>query len=268
MEVCKICNREFNNRNGLSRHLIHSHKISVSDYRRAYLNSEEEELCPYCKTRNRREFNGGWNLRETCDSEECISKIMSRRGKIGRSYISSERMSEIMKNKWQDEDYRSKQSSSMSKFWNSEEGKKLSSSRNEKVFANPLFRDKIINNAREMNKARYSKIKDSKEEYVKFRESLANSYISRNGIVTTYIYLMERGDEIKVGITRDLNKRAREEKAEVIESIKLNSVCASYFENKILIDNYEFLISRNIKSEWFPIELKDNILEYFNQIKH
>lgn len=268
MEICKICNREFNNRNGLSRHLKHSHKISISDYRRTYLNSAEEELCPYCKIRNRREFNGGWNLRETCDSEECISKIMSRRGKIGRSYISSERMSEIMKDKWQDESYRNKQSISMSKFWNSEEGKKLSSLRNERVFANPLFRDKIINNAQEMNKVRYSKIRDSKQEYIKFRESLESSYISRNGIVTTYVYLMERDNEIKVGITRDLNKRAREEKAKVIESIKMNSVCASHLENEILIDNYDSLISRNIKSEWLPIELKDKILEYFNRIKH
>jgi very-short-patch-repair endonuclease len=74
--ICKICNNEFNNVNGLSKHVSMLHKIKLLDY---YIKYEDFEIpkCPYCGKNCK--IRGCLIFCKTCGDKECISKSYKNR---------------------------------------------------------------------------------------------------------------------------------------------------------------------------------------------
>ena len=73
---CKICSSEFNNMNGLSKHLSMLHKITLLDY---YVKYENFKIptCPYCSN-NRKQIRG-LVFYETCTDNNCVTKKIKSR---------------------------------------------------------------------------------------------------------------------------------------------------------------------------------------------
>jgi hypothetical protein len=66
---CRLCNKEFNNLNGLSKHLYHSHDISKQDYYDQFIKMDKEDQCIICKQKTKfHSFHKGYN--KTC-SKKC-----------------------------------------------------------------------------------------------------------------------------------------------------------------------------------------------------
>jgi very-short-patch-repair endonuclease len=73
---CSVCNKNFNNINGLSKHLILSHEIKLLDYYVKY-NNFEIPKCPYCD--NNTKQRTGLNFNKTCGNKKCIKIDHSNR---------------------------------------------------------------------------------------------------------------------------------------------------------------------------------------------
>lgn len=70
--ICKICNKNVENLNGLSLHL-RKHNISMKEYYDTYIDPNVFHKCMFCD--NERSFKKGKYL-STCCSEECIKKLI------------------------------------------------------------------------------------------------------------------------------------------------------------------------------------------------
>ena len=71
MYKCKICETNFNNINGLSKHLNMLHNIKLLDY---FVRYEKFEIpkCPYCNKNSKQKF--GLIFYTTCGDDKCISQ--------------------------------------------------------------------------------------------------------------------------------------------------------------------------------------------------
>lgn len=76
MFICKICGKEFNNINGLSKHLNMLHNIKLLNY---YITYEDLKIptCPYCNKNSK--IRTGISFQVTCGDDSCISKCYYRK---------------------------------------------------------------------------------------------------------------------------------------------------------------------------------------------
>jgi hypothetical protein len=97
MLICKICNKEFKNLNGLSKHLL-THQYNLIDY---YIKFENFKIpkCIYCSKNAK--LRKGIIFNKTCSSDDCLSKISKDRkhSEKSKKIISDKRINYLLNNK-------------------------------------------------------------------------------------------------------------------------------------------------------------------------
>lgn len=270
MEKCLICDREFKSLRSLTRHLTQKHKeISIWDYRRLY--KKDLLLCPYCN-KNYCLPRGNWYNQGTCGSSECITAELSLRGHKARQIQLkdpnwNEYISETLKQKWSEVDFRAKQSESRSKFWNSELGRSIASNRNKERYNNPKFRQEMIQNAKLMGINFHERALSDIEQFKRLRTAIKSSYITKNCGKNCHLYLVELPDCLKFGITVNLEKRMLELKGERLLADRLLSVeMAANLEYELCIKYFDDLLVTNSKSERLPLSFREELIDTFKKL--
>lgn len=257
MEICKICDRHFKNKHGLSAHVFGCHEISKKEYYDKYIKTENEGVCEKCGKETT--FRDNRYLRFCSNKCYTSSKFFSEQSKKNASgkTQSKETIEKRIKNTDQSTKQKNREKTLLEKYndikYNNSEKIGLSN-KGKKVIRTKEHQEKIIE-----SKIKNNTIKHTEETKRKISKGVNKVYNSENPPVTiSEQKYLGRGH--KTGYLNGIYYRSSYE-------LKFLEYCFSNSINVKSAENKEFRVPYfyNEKRHWyypdFYLEKYDIVVE-------